>query len=253
MGREIATRQTIADTLGSCDLMTPGELKKLYGEEYPAAVTMGKVRMPLSEEGRFTRHYQCDDPNMGTAVSRFMDGSAKITADELKNEWPLWSYRERLDFCQSCSWLSGQEDFPEILRFVMRHGGEDDWSAIALSVAGALPQSEAFDLLLRALDFAKDRPACNLGQAIASTRHPEAPAALRSLLEKLWKSPDLWEDDDFLNWTAYDATTCIEHLIQIGAPADEFDAMVRELAHHSCEGNRDSCRRFLAKHFPGLD
>lgn len=233
--------------------MTPEDLKRQFGEEYPSAVTMGAVRMPLTEEGRYTRHYASEDSKMSFSVSRFMDGSARISEEELEREWRGWAYGDRLDFCNSCSWLAGQADFPEILRFVMRHGGEDHWSAVAGAVARELPQSEAFDLLVRALELAKDRPLSNLAQAIAGTGHAEAPAVLLRLLEKLWGSPELWEDDDFLNWTAYDATTCIGHLIEIGVPPDELGGKVRELAQHPCEGNRASCRRFLAKHYPWLE
>lgn len=233
--------------------MTPEDLKKRFGDDYPAAVTMGAVRMSLREEGRYTRHYASEDSKTSFSVSRFMDGSARISAEELELEWRGWAYGERLDFCNSCSWLAGQEDFPDMLRFVMRHGGEDDWSAVAGAVARELPQSAAFELLVRALDLAIGRPVSNLAQAIAGTGHAEASAVLLRLLEKLWRSPELWEDDDFVNWMAYDATTCIAHLIEIGVPPAEFSEKVRELAQHPCEGNRDSCRRFLAKHYPWLD
>lgn len=232
--------------------MTPENLKKQFGEEYPAAVTMGTVRMPLREEGRYTRHYASEDSKMSFSVSRFMDGSACISAEELEREWKEWTYGEQLDFCNSCPWLAGQADFPDMLRFVMRYGAEGDWSAVAGAVARELPQEEAFDVLVHALGLARNCPVSNLGQAIAATKHAEAPAILHGLLEKLWGSPELWADDHFINWTAYDATTCIGHLIEIGVPPEEFGGKVRELAKHPCEGNRDSCRRFLAKHYPLL-
>ncbi len=252
-GWAITTRKNEAPKLVFSGPMTPEDLKKRFGDDYPAAVTMGAVRMPSKAEGRYTRHHHSEDSKMSFDVSRFMDGSARISADELEREWGGWAYEDQLDFCRSCSWLAGQADFPVMLRFVMMNGGEDDWSGIAGSVARDLPQSEAFDLLVRALELAKDRPVSNLGQAIASTGHVEAPAVLRSLLEKLWGSPGLWDDDDFLNWTAYDATTCIEHLIQVGVPPEEFSAKVRELGQHPCEGNRDSCRRFLTKYYPWME
>ncbi len=228
-------------------------MKSYFGDEYPAAVTFDGVRMPLVTERRWTRSYAAKDRKMWHEVSRFMDGSAAITFPEFAREWPSWSERERLDFCGACSWLHEQADFPDILRYIMQHGGPDDWSAIANSVGTHLPQSEAFDLLTRALHSTDLERACNVSQGISLTKHPDAERVLRAHLAELWSHPSLWDDDDFNNWFAYGATCCIEHLIAVGAPPQDFTEQVRALAAHSCAGNRDSCRRFLSKHYPWLN
>ena len=100
----------------------------MYGEEYPSAVVMEGTRMVLAIETRFTRTYRVPEAERKTAkcggyiVSRFMDGSASITAEQLRHEWPTWKEWERVDFCQSSSWLYKQIDYPEMLRFIMQHG-----------------------------------------------------------------------------------------------------------------------------------
>jgi hypothetical protein len=228
-------------------------MKSHFGDEYPAAVTIDGVRMPLVSERRWTRTYACKEPNMGSVVSRFMDGSAAITFTEFALEWPTWSERERSDFCSACSWLHEQADFPDMLRYIMQHGGPDDWSAIAISVGTRLPQHEAFDILTRALHSTELSDACNISQGISLTKHPDAERVLRAHLAALWSQPSLWDDDDFNNWLAYGATCCIKHLIAVGARPGDFAEQVRALAAHPCAGNRDSCRRFLAKHFPWLN
>ena len=101
-------------------------MKSQFGGEYPAAVTFEGVRMPLVSERRWTRSYASKDPNRGFEVSRFMDGSAAITFQELASEWPQWNKRDRHDFCSACSWLHKQGDYPDILRFIMQHGDPDD-------------------------------------------------------------------------------------------------------------------------------
>ena len=228
-------------------------MKNYFGDEYPAAVTINGVRMPLVSERRWTRSYAAEDRKMWHMVSRFMDGSAAITFVEFTRDWPKWSEGERQDFCAACAWLHEQADYPDILRYIMQHGDPDDWLSIANSVAARLPRDEAFHLLTRALRSTDLGRACNICQGISLTKHPDAESVLRAQLAALWSAPSLWDDDDFNNWFAYGATCCIEHLIDVGAPPEDFSDHVRALAKHACAENRAACRRFLSKHFPWLN
>jgi hypothetical protein len=185
-------------------------------------------------------------------VSRFMDGSASITTAELQREWPAWSDELRFSFCQALCWLYEQSDFPDIMRFTMQHASAKDWSAIAVTVACRLPPDEVFEFLTKALHSAGIGHSSNIIQAIAITKHPRAEATIRQQLESTWAHPDLWRNDDFLNWVAAEATGCIQHLIEFGAPAGEFEEKVRKLSQHVCSRNRDSCCKHFAKYYPWL-
>lgn len=229
------------------------DFKKSFGEEYPAAVVQDGIRMPLKRESRFARSYHSDEHKTCCTISRFMDHSASITASELKQAWATWPKDLQLDFCLSCNWLFPQDDYPEMLRFIMQDGKSDHWSAIALNVASELPQQEAFDVLCRALHKTDISRATNLVQGIASTKHPSTEPVLREHLAALWSHPVLWNDADFLNWAAFGATTCIAHLIKLGAPAADFVEQTRQLSRHACLHNRDSCRRYLSKHYPQIN
>jgi hypothetical protein len=224
-----------------------------FGDEYPAAITFEGVRVPLVAEGRWTRIYAAEDRKMWHEISRFMDGSASIAFPDFARDWPSWSGQERRDFCVACSWLYQQADFPDILRYIMQHGGPRDWSAIACIVGTRLPQDEAFNLLTRALHITELAEACNIVQGISLTKHPDAERVLRAHLTALWSHPSLWDNDDFSNWVAYGATCCIKNLIAVGAPPTDFTEQVQALSAHACAGNRNSCRSFLAKHFPWLN
>jgi hypothetical protein len=224
-------------------------MKSYFGNEYPAAITIDGVRLPLVSERRWARIYVSKEPSMGSEVSRFMDGSAAISFAQFASEWPTWSECERRDFCSACSWLHEQTDYPDMLRYIMQHGGPDDWSALANAVGSRLPQGEAFDLLTRALRSTDLGNASNISQGISLTRHPEAESVLRAHLASLWSQASLWQNDDFTNWLAFDATACIAHLIELGASPADFAAHVRQLSEHVCSGNRDSCRNFLQKHY----
>jgi hypothetical protein len=181
-----------------------------------------------------------------------MDGSASMTLGELEREWPAWTKLERLDFLNACAWLDKQQDFPDMLRFIFREGEPRDWSAIALSTASHLPTDEAFNLLVRGLRAPQLRGKSNFAQAIATTKHPEASSTLRAHLQLMWRQQSLWDDDRFINWTAFDATTCIAHLIEIGAPPSDFNDQVLQLSRHVNSSNRNSCRRYLGKYYDWL-
>lgn len=92
----------------------------------------------------------------------------------------------------------------------------------------------------------------NITQALAKTNHPEAVPTLHPHLAVLWAYPALWENADFINWVAFDAATCIAHLIESGAVASDFAEQARTLSEHVCPENRKSCRNYLAKHYPWL-
>jgi hypothetical protein len=208
--------------------------------------------MPFRREHRFSRSYRSDDPKMGCQISRFMDGSASMSAEELKREWASWDEAIRADFCNSYAWLRGQPDFPEMLRFILQQGTPIDWANVALSVASELPRDEAFGLLVKALCHTTTFQTSNLTQAIAKTRHPDAETTLRNHLTKVWERPAMWENAEFMNWVAFDATTCVAHLIELGAPPADFSEHVRQLSGHVCPRNRDACRNFLSKYYSWL-
>jgi hypothetical protein len=232
---------------------TEAQLKKAYGEEYPRVVMSEGIRYPLQRERKFARLFSEQDKKGGVLISRFMDGSAGITLAELSQNWSKWERVDKVDFCQGCSWLAGQEDFPDLLRYVMKHGQLDDWSGIALQVARELPQNEAFRFLNDALQAAGPGRGSNLTQGLAHTKHPAAASVLCDHLHATMSHPLVWEDDRFLNWIAYDAITCINHLIEeLGAAPSDFEPQVRRLSEHVCERNRRSCVNFLSKHYPWL-
>jgi hypothetical protein len=228
-------------------------MKNRFGDEYPAAIERHGVRMPLVSESRWLRHFAAEGQKVTFVLSRFMDGSAAITFEELTREWPAWNRKERNHFCLACSYLRGQPDFPDMLRFIMQHGGPDDWSGVACNVASCLPPDEAFRLLAHALHNTGLSRGCNISQGISRINHPGAAPLLREYLGALWSSPSLWDNHEFVNWTAYSATCTIEHLISLGDAPKDFTEHVRRLAQHICVRNRESCRPRLGKFFSWLN
>src|ERR1041385_3492479 len=185
------------------------DLKKLYGDEYPAAAVVNGVRLPLSRETRFVRSYYSPQHKLGTDISRFMDGSASIRFSELQKAWPKWGEDLRSDFCNAACWLHDQQDFPEMLRFILKRGEHTHRSSVALSVSSCLPRNEAFEILVHALRKTEIGCTANISQAISTTKHPRAEATLRDHPASIWLHPGLWADAEFVNWIGFDAITCI--------------------------------------------
>jgi hypothetical protein len=227
-------------------------LKAEYGDEYPNAVTLDGVRMGLSRERDFSRVYTAENGKQTFVVSRFMDGSASVTGSQVRAAWPNWSEEQRLDFCCACDWLGDHPEFPDILRFVMQQQDLTHISSVASSVAHRLPRDEAFDLLCDALRATNGEYTANITQAIALTKHPAAKQTLLEHLERLWGEADLWKDDPFSNWRAFDATCCIAHLLELGVSPAQLEDKVRLLAAHPCSGNRESCAGFLKPYYAWL-
>lgn len=143
--------------------------KNCYGDEYPAAVVIDGIRLPLISERRFVRFYENSEARKWALIPRFMDGSAEMNLHELVTQWPTWSKRDRSDFCLASSFLSKQSDYLDVLRFVMKNGGSTEWGLLAGAIATNLPCDEAFELLDAALQVAKDSVApLNISYALNS-------------------------------------------------------------------------------------
>jgi hypothetical protein len=231
--------------------MTSGEIREIYGPEYPSAILWQGQRLALKQEGRFERIFVSVNGTLEMHISRFMDGSASITYWGLRVNWWRWNHIQHIEFCNACNWLHTNPDFPKILRFLIKTGEYAVCSSIAVMVSETLPKNEAFGLLLRALKQTTEDSA-NLTQGIALTQHPEVQQTLQRHLNTLWLRPGLWDDDVFNNWIAYDVICCIAHLLESGASPDTFESKVRLLLEHPCAGNRESCSALLGPYFPWL-
>lgn len=227
-------------------------LRAEYGDEFPRAVNLLGVRYALTRERAFSRVYWAADRKSSFVMSRFHDGSASISLPEVEARWAGWSNDERLDLCASLGSLEGQDDVPGILRFLWQHGDPICQGTLALQVAYRLPQDEAFALLCDALGKGRPGDAANISQGVAHTKHPKAQEVLLAHLDTLWGAGDLWDDDPFTNFRAFDATCCIQHLLELGAEPALFEDKVRRLAAHPCKGNRDTCAGYLRPHYPWL-
>lgn len=221
------------------------------GPGYPAFLLQGRERLPLLRERRWSRVYGTERNQ--TIVSRLRDGSASISLGELASTWPDWTADDRQDFAYNCSWLAGQPDFPDILRYIARNGEAQDWGGVAQSIARHLPTEEAFGFLESMVLSMDPGERSNVFQAIALANHARSVAVLAAQLDALLETPDLWNDDPFLNWIAYDAACAVEFLLRLGEPPTKYESLVRRLAAHTCTRNAESVRRRFHSIYSGLE
>jgi hypothetical protein len=208
--------------------------------------------MPLERESAWSRRYRHPNGRERCIISRFDDGSATLTLDQLRSGWPTWTARDRRDLSQNCQWLHERADFADMLRFILKHGDFECWSGIALAVGRTLPLEEAVEALSSAVNATPIEHSANLLQALALTRHPAASGKIRGVLEQLLLEPTLWADDPFKNWFAFTATCCVSYLLQLGVAPNELEGTARALSQHICEGNRRTCSQYLAASYPWL-
>ena len=228
------------------------------GEEYPAAVEIGATRTPLAYETRFKRHYieRKPDGESHIGVSRFLDGTASITLQQLEGEWSTWRDADRADFCASMHDLEniGQEDFAEIIQFLLENAEVDILGPVVLGlpVRRPFPPEETFHLLTGVLRRSSVEHTAAVIRALGLTQHPGAEPTIRRHLAAIITDPATWVDADFFNRKAQDLAYCILSLVKLGAPPAEFDQIVRRLSEHACERNREWCRRNFAQHYAWL-
>jgi hypothetical protein len=209
---------------------------------------LDKSKMKLVRETRWHREYELDEPNHLFQESKFADGSASITLEQLEREWPTWSAWERIDFCYELS-PPGCACMPEVLRFVMQYGDYETWSGIAADIVHHLPREEAVPFLLRVCRNCPPEDASNLSQALAKIGAPEAVSIIRSHLDSLWHNEELSKPAAHINWIASSVTFCIQHLLELGEISSDLAEKYRLLLDHPNESNRQSARNFLSKHF----
>lgn len=100
------------------------------------------ARRTLVHDGPWARHFLLPSQTL-LHTSKFQDRTATITLEQLQAGWPRWSPQVRREFTLSCSWLHEQDDFPDMLRFILVVGDAIECSHIASLVATWLPTEEA--------------------------------------------------------------------------------------------------------------
>ena len=217
--------------------------------EYPHAIWVGDKRLPLSRETRFTRIYTSPDGKVFSEISRFMDGTAAITAEEVKTEWPTWSKADRRDFCYAFYWLRDQSDYSEIIKVFINDGDFDVITATASEIASFLKE-EAFPILLPYLEKSEPGKGANLTQGIIASKHPDAVAVVRKRLALLRSHNSLWISEGKLNHLTHEFVCGIKHLLEVGAANAEFAEDYQKLLEHPNETIRTCTVNFLSKYFP---
>lgn len=219
-----------------------------FGKDYPNQFEQYGHIFQLIRETRWNRMFRSFSCNTQTTISRFHDGSASITPEELETEWMMWNDGERWDFCNAIAWLPA-EGRERICRFLACHATLDNLHNNVLTISTHLPATESVPWLIRCLAQRPPGTASNFLQALAHTKAPEAGPHIRLRLDECFAHPDFAKDDPFLNWIAAESLNAIKDLIELGYSPSDFREQALKLANHICAGVRDSFDRWLRKHY----
>jgi hypothetical protein len=206
--------------------------------------------MQLVKESRWSRQYEMDDLQTKLYESKFADGSATITVNELTDEWGGWSVVERADFCQAVT----QAKFPQladILRFIMDQGDLASLEAVANSIARNLPAEEAVPFLT---DICKTVPVgkgAKFYQALALIRPAFIRDTLMACLNRTWADERFLSEDEVFDHVANDAVCLIEYLVQLGQNPNTLADKYKVLARHPNNINKQTAINRLSQFFPG--
>jgi hypothetical protein len=205
------------------------------GDEYPRAVNVQGMRMPLARESRFLRVYRDDVHGAAMEVSRFMDGTATMTPSVLDAEWTGWDEELQVELCKGLWWVDAEDDREEMLRFVMRRGNPRHWSAVAPSVACYLEDEEAFALLWKAVEDSGGIVSGMVKGLLGLA--PETPySMIMRILDRWLQNPLIWSQEEAGIALANDALKAFGHLRRDPcAMTSGIEKKMRELGKHPSE------------------
>ena len=203
----------------------------------------------LTKETRWSRTYSDENGQGHHIVSRFRDGSASITMEELSACWDTWPEGEKLDFCNELGWMK-EPLISDVLRFVMKKGDETLWQAVALEIAGHLPSNESVPFLMAACENSELGQGANFFGALARTDYPKKREVLQHRLKELVGHSDFGiRGQEYFNRVANEAVNITNDLLELGANPDDLRPVYLQLKDHPHDFVRQITRNFLSKYF----
>jgi len=206
--------------------------------------------MELVRETRWSMHYSDELLGLKLVQSKFADGSATITMEELSEQWPTWRPEEKADFCYAIN-EAKLDILPDIYRYIMTVDPPDyeSWSAIAAWVVRKLPESEFSPWLEEACITCPVGKGEKLMQAFALSKTPKAVETLRKCLHRAWNNPQIFVAEGYIDHAAMDAVVCMECLLQMNQGSPDFAEKYQVLANHGIAVNRESAVSRLSMYF----
>lgn len=206
--------------------------------------------MQLVKETRWSRQYEMDDLQTKLFESKFADGSASITVDQLAQEWGGWSALERADFCQAVT-QARVPHLGDILRYIMKNGDLASWEAISASIARNLPAEESVPFITDVCKTVPVGKGAKFYQALALSRPAFCRDTLMQCLNRTWSDSRFLSEDEVFDWVANDAVCLIEYLVQLGQNPNTLADKYKVLVRHPNNINKQSAINRLSPFFPG--
>jgi len=204
-------------------------------------------------ETRWSRLFTDDDGTFKHYESRFRDGTATITLDDLKDLWPNWNPEDRCDFCHALSGAKHVPEIQDILRYLVSQSDRFVRPRIASYVVRYLPLSEAISILKEWCQIGEVGQCACYYSALAKTKDSNTLSFLRICLQRTLSTEGFMAESDFHNWVAFDAVHCVQHMLELGEDSAVLRSVYETLKAHPDAGTRRHVQMFLDKYFQSSD
>ncbi len=128
---------------------------------------MESKRKEYLREQRWERVYKLRDQESLLYESKFLSSDFNITLSVIEDGWPMWPEREKVEFARAFSCRSElQPEDARILDFLLKHGPESVWVAIAPLLASHPDSVRATEFLLNRIQHGTE-PLANYYHAVS--------------------------------------------------------------------------------------
>lgn len=140
----------------------------------------------LVKRTEWSYSFKCGPKSSGS-ISRFMaEKGFEVSAAEIREHWPQWDQRQRMDFAfnwhAKSTWT---DDDTEILEIIMADGDDDVWQSCTQAFLKHPDRSRAVSFLVdRVLHYTLNREPLNYFQVLGMAKDTSAVAAIRPFYEK---------------------------------------------------------------------
>jgi len=179
----------------------------------------------------------------------------EVSAKEIRERWPQWDQRQRMDF--SSNWWTKStwtDDDTEILEIIIADGHDDVWQACTQAFLKHPDRNRAVSFLVdRVLHYPLKHEPLNYFQVLGMSKDKRAAAAIRPYYERYRKGVDAEAiagvpDDVFFGPIPYHAYFVAAGALFAIDGSSEYESAIRKYFDHPHEQVR-----YWAEHALGME
>jgi hypothetical protein len=196
----------------------------------------------LVKRTEWSYSFKCG-PKSYSSISRFLaEKDCEVSAAEVRQQWPQWDQRQRMDFASNWHAKSTWNDNDtEILEIIMADGDDDVWQSCAQAFLKHPDRNWAVSFLVdRVLHYTLNHEPLNYFQVLGMAKDTRAIAAIRPYYEKYKKIVDTEPTVGVQEDVFWGAIPYFPYLVAAGAlfkitGFPEYEQSIRKFFDHQKE------------------